>query len=71
MQIDLKWSIPAVMPVAIVMLCRVVWWVAGAEWTQDGGFVALSAIILGGAGGLVAAVLMHDEGIKWIVGGKK
>lgn len=68
MQIDLKWGLPFVLPFVSVMLFRAVGWVAGTVWTPEAaGISAVAAILCGVPIGLIAAMVMNTDGIKWLV----
>lgn len=66
MKIDLKWGLPFVMPFVLLMMVRLVWVAAGAEWSDPEG-AAFCTIVSGFVVGVCAAGFMHDEGVHWTV----
>ena len=62
MKIDNRILLPFVMPFVLLGLFRVVWFVAGAAWTQPEVAAAFSLTIGSLLGGVFAGVL-HEDGV--------
>ena len=66
MTIDLKWFLPFILPFALLVTAKALWWVAGAE-IKNPSSLAGTCLVLGlAAGGFIASV-MDAEGAKWNV----
>lgn len=70
MTIDLKWALPFVLPFAILLTSRLLFFVAGAEWDGAAG-AALSGVV-GAFAGLQFAADMQERGARWniTIGGR-
>lgn len=55
-------SLPAVMPVSLVMIARLTMWAAGADWTTDaGGAAAVVSLTFGVISGAALIPILWPE----------
>lgn len=62
MKIDIKWALPFIMPFALLLVIKLLWWVAGADLNH--GVAALVSMVFGVLSGLIIAIVMSIEGIN-------
>lgn len=73
MKIDNRIFIPFAMPFVFLGMARVLWFLAGAEWSDPGGAAFMCMIAGVGLGGTIACLMMATgDTIGFIrIGGKK
>ena len=64
MTVDLKWALPVVMPFVVLGLFRLMWWAAGAPWSEPSTAAFLSIQIGAIMGGLIAGL---NQEMHWNV----
>ena len=63
--IDNRFLVPVVTPVALVLIARAVFFVAGAEWTDDVAHIfAGSLAVLGTLGGYILMIVLFNQRIE-------
>lgn len=63
MKIDTRLLLPFIMPLVFLGFLRVMFWLAGSEWSQPG-IAALSSFVFGGAIGIGLANVLFEYDIK-------
>ena len=64
MKIDLRILVPFVMPFAIALTARLLWFVAGAHWDSSAIPLSVISLILGVVGGLILSGILFDNEIE-------
>ena len=63
MKIDNRFLLPFVMPFVVLGMLRILWWVAGSDWS-DPGLAAVSSMVVGTMAGTGTMAFLFAEEIE-------